>query len=322
MLAWTARESGLLAGAASGRMLTIPSVLLAAVAEALPLPALPSAFPVAPQKPPAQDRRPAWTSGFLQEFATDLGGASLAVTRADLGIESPLPPFSGWRASADLTSEWSWYDFDDFADVAGGLGAPMSHAHSTRLGVTVVRPFDTGWTLVARPVVVTSADQEADFEDSVLFGGFVTVGRQLSDDLTLSVGAYAAQQFEEDAVVFPIAGVTWEVNETTKVTSPGPGLRVTHDFGAGWQGFLQGIYRPRDYRLADDSSVPGGAISDDAFPVTVGAVWIPKLGVQLTAQLGALVGREVEVRDDDGDVVFEEEADTSVFAGLGFRIGL
>ena len=92
--------------------------------------------------------------------------------------------------------------------------------------------------------------------------------------------------------------------------------------GAGWQAFLQGFYRPRDYRLAEDSSVPGGALSDDSFPVSLGAEWRPRPAFQVDFQVGALLGRSVEVRDDAGSTVFEEDADPSAFVGFGLRIGL
>ncbi len=302
-------------------MLTIAILSLAASVDAFPFPA-PSVLVVAQEKPPARRPQPTFTSGLLHEFSTDLAGASVGVTRADIGIRAPIPPLAGWRISADLASEWSWYDFDDFDAVAGGRDAPLAHAHSSVLGLTLVRPFGKVWSFVARPVVAASADQDADFGDSVLFGGFMTIGRQLSETLTLSVGVYAAEQFEDDTVVFPIAGIEWQIDERTKLSTPGPGLRLTRDLAEGWQAYLQGIYRPRDYRLADDSSVPGGALSDDSVPVTLGALWSAKPGLQFSAQAGALVFRTVEVRDDEGEIVFEEDADTSVFAGVGLRIAL
>jgi len=301
-------------------MLTLAILSLTASVDAFPFPA-PAALLVAEERPPAERPRPTFTFGLLHEFRTDLGSASVGVTRADIGIQAPIPPLAGWRISADLASEWSWYDFDDFDAVAGG-SAPLAHAHSSLLGLTLVRPFGEGWSFVARPVVAASGDQDADFGDSVLFGGFVTIGRQMSETLRLSVGVYAAEQFEDDAVVFPIAGIEWQIDEATKLSTPGPGLRLTRDLAPGWQAYLQGIYRPRDYRLADDSSVPGGALSDDSVPVTLGALWSPNQRVQLSLLAGALVFRNIEVRDDGGDVVFDEDADTSVFAGIGLRIGL
>ncbi len=299
-------------------MLTLAAHLLAATAGGLPTPLLPATE----EKPPARGRPPTFTAGLLVEFAADLGDASLAVTRADLGIESPLPPLGDWRISADLATEWSWYDFDDFPSGSGGRAAPLAHGQSSLLGVTLVRPFGDGWSFVGRPVIAFSGDQEAEFGDSVLFGGFATIGRQITDELSLSVGVYAAEQFEDDAVVFPIAGIQWQIDEDTRLASRGPGLRLLRAMGEGWQTYLQGFYRPRDYRLAEDSSVPGGALSDDSFPVSLGAEWRPRPAIQVDFQMGALLGHSVEVRDDAGSTVFEEDADPSAFVGFGLRIGL
>jgi len=298
-------------------MLTIAFFALVAASDAFPFPSQ-----VPAEKPPSQRPPATFSGGVLFEAPTDLGAARLGVTRGDIGIRAPIPPLGEWRVVADLASEWSWYDFDDFGAATGGHAAPMSRGHSSLIGLTLVRPFAEVWTFVARPVLAASADEDADFGDSLLFGGFLTIGRKLGDDFTVSAGFYAAEQFEEDAVVFPIVGVEWQIDPATKLTSPGPGLRLTRDLSPEWQAYAQGIYRPRDYRLADDSSVPGGALSDDAFPVSLGALWTPMPGVQFSAQIGALVGRNVEVRDDDGNVVFDESADTSVFAGVGFRIGI
>ncbi len=304
-------------------MLTFSAVALAATVGGLPtlLPAT-DEKPASAGKPASQGREPTFSAGLRLEFAADLGDASLAVTRGDIGIESPLPPLGKWRLGVDLASEWSWYDFDDFPAAAGGLGAPLSNAQSSLLGVSLVRPFGDGWTFVGRPVIAFSGDQEAEFADSVLFGGFVTIGRQITDALSLSLGVFAAEQFEEDAVVFPIAGIQWQIDEQTRLASRGPGLRLTRELGEGWQAFLEGTYRPRDYRLAEDSSVPGGALSDDSIPVSLGAEWQPRPAFQLSFQVGALLGRSLELRDDSGATVFEKNPDPSAFLGFGLRIGL
>jgi len=273
-------------------------------------------------KPTSQRPEPTLSAGLRVEFAADLGAASLAVTRGNIGIESPLPPLGEWRFGADLASEWSWYDFDDLPAAAGGLTSPLAHGQSSLLGLSLVRPLGDGWTFVGRPVIAFSGDTEAEVGDSVLFGGFVTIGRRITDALSLSVGVYAAEQFEEDAVVFPIAGIQWQIDEQTRLASRGPGLRLTRGLGEGWQAFLEGTYRPRDYRLAEDSSVPGGALSDDSIPVSLGAEWQPRPAFQFSIQVGALLARSVELRDDSGDSVFEENPDASAFLGFGVRIGL
>jgi len=304
-------------------MLSFSALALATTVGGLPtlLPAT-EENPAPAGKPASQGREPTFIAALRLEFAADLGDASLAVTRGDIGIESPLPPIGEWRFGVDLASEWSWYDFDDFPSASGGLAAPLAHGQSSLLGFSLVRPFGDGWSFVGRPVIAFSGDQEAEFGDSVLFGGFVTIGRQITDALSLSVGVYAAQQFEEDAVVFPIAGIQWQIDEQTRLSSRGPGLRLTRRLGERWQAVLEGTYRPRDYRLAEDSSVPGGALSDDSIPVLLGAEWQPRPAFQLSFQVGALLGRSVELRDDSGATVFEEDADPSAFLGLGLRIGL
>lgn len=298
-------------------MITMATCVLAAIVGTFPPP-----LQATNEKPEKERPKARFTSGLLVEFVAGLAGSGLSVTRGDIGIDAPLPPLGSWRLGADLASEWSWYDFDDFPSASGGLRAPLAHAQSSLLGLTIARPFGDAWIFVGRPVVAFSGDQEAEFADSVLFGGFVTLGRQITPELSLSAGVYAAGQFEDDAVVFPIVGIEWQMDADTRLHSRGPGLRLTRRLDPSWQGFLQGTYRPRDYRLADGSSVPGGALSDDSFPVVFGVDWTPRTALQVTFQVGALLGRSVELRDDSGATVFDEQADASAFVGLGLRVGL
>ena len=73
---------------------------------------------------------------------------------------------------------------------------------------------------------------------------------------------------------------------------------------------------------AGQLGVPGGALSDDAFPVALGAEWTPRPGLQFGLQVGALLGRSVEVRGDSGEKVFDEDADLSAYLGFGLSLGL
>lgn len=298
-------------------MLTIAAHLLAVAGSSwatppslLPLDEDPNASSTAGKRPPTKIALNA-----RAEFDADLGDARVSVVRTGVAVDVPLPVSEAWRFGVDVGTEWSWYDFD------GGRPSPLHRAQSSTLGFTIAHPFAETWSAMVRPFVNWSGDPDAEFDDSVLVGGVATVGKQLTETLMMSLGVYASEQFEDDATVFPFATIEWEIDERTTLASRGPSLRLTRDVGDGWAGYVQAAYQSRDYRLADDSAVAGGALWDTSFPVSVGALWEPRAGLRFGLSAGALIARSIEIREDDGDRVFDEDADPSAFVGFELNTG-
>ena len=79
-------------------------------------------------------------------------------------------------------------------------------------------------------------------------------------------------------------------------------------------------FRGRSFRLDEDGPIPDGMGTDRRVPVAFFADYKPKPGITLSAQVGAMVFGNIEVLDDAGNDLADDDVDPSVYLGLGARI--
>ena len=98
-----------------------------------------------------------------------------------------------------------------------------------------------------------------------------TRARQCELAVELHLTLEVAEQ--EDARVFPIFGIDWQINDDVRVSSTGPGTfeafdsvgaRVYADVTDEVEFMLGGRWKSREYRLSEDSSAASGGVFRDA----------------------------------------------------------
>jgi hypothetical protein len=224
----------------------------------------------------------------------------------------------------DFAQEWSDYDFENAAGLFAGASdaeSPFDSLHESVLSLGFSYAIDDSWSVFGRGIVGAGYESGADFGDSIYAGGFAGFGYRFSDQLSLSFGAGALSRLEDDALVIPIVGVQWQINDDWRLETEGLGARL------GWtvcdQFELHGFarYSSRDYRIDEANAyLPGGAFIDNRVLVGAGADWRPAEGITLTLEAGASVWQEFRFFNSAGDEISDRETDPQLMIRAGFEI--
>lgn len=247
----------------------------------------------------------------------DAGDFSVARARAavDLGMDL------GERRALTLTlgAEHSWYDFDDATGLAA-TGDPFSRTFEAQLGARFSAPVNDRTDWFALGAVGLAAEDGADLSDAWVFtagGGFVT---RASPTFSWGLGLVVRTRPEDDALIVPIPQIRWAIDDRWTLASHRAGARLNYAHSDQLSYGLQAEYQSRSFRLDDDGPIPDGVATDRAVPVAFYAEYTPRPGVTLGASIGATLLHNVELIDDAGDKITDEDADPAAFFGLTARV--
>jgi len=280
----------------------------------------------APAPPVESGGRPAgWlatTFGYTHQFETDVDGSDTAFSadRWQLEAGTRIPFSDAFAVAIGLEAEWSQYEFDRFGSVGDGLAAPADDLFSTQAGAIGFYEINESWELVAGGSISWGGDLDADFEDGLGATGLLGLTYRFTPNFSLTPGVLALSRLEDDALVIPVIGMDWQINNVWRLRSIGPGAELTWQASDQWGFFLRGLYRSRDYRLAPDASQPSGVLRERTFPLSLGVEWKPNASVTAAVFGGAIVGGRLELQEEDGRSVFDEDYDVTPIAGGSLKI--
>jgi hypothetical protein len=263
-------------------------------------------------------------AGFVYQSDADLDdGGSLEVFRWDIGLV----------ARTDLTEKLRWSNtfflgIHDYDFSGGGVGAvdPWDTILNPRLATKLTYEINPQWGVSAGGIFIFSPETGADWGDSFTGGGLLAAEFRPSEKFVASLGVAVISQLEDDAAVAPAVGLLWLPAErwTLRVGGvPASGgtsaaaelayrLSDPVDLGLGV------LYHQRRFRLDDDGVVPDGVGEDNNLPVRL------RLGLNLTDHIslnllaGAVFAGEVELEDESGNRLADDEYDPAAYVGLRF----
>jgi len=251
-------------------------------------------------------------------FDSDLrdSDGSVATTRAGatLGFATSLGERTRLLINAD--GEWSRYEWSDAGDLLPSGLDPIEDAYLFRLSPGVVYSLNDDWSLTGGAIIEIGAASGADVGDAITYGGFFGARYRWSDRFTTTFGIIAKTRLEDDAIAVPLLGLEWQITDRVMLKNEGLGLKLTADLNEQWRAGLFARWELRDYRLADDGSVPDGVLRDQRVPLGVSIEWRPSPAVQIELVGGAVVLQSYEVETDDGDRVQSDRARPTPFIGL------
>jgi len=262
--------------------------------------------------------------GGVAQFQADFqhSDATIATYRAHTGA------VLSWRASEavslnfGITYEAAFYDITNGQDVFPTLGEddPFGTLQSVAFAASGQWTFSDPWYAIGAGFATAGWESGADFSEAWVFGGFGGIGYKFSDRFTLALGAGGTTRLEDDPLVYPVIVVRWRATDHLLVESEGLGVRVTSTISDQFDAFFRAGYAGRSYRLDEDrSSEPNAALEDRSVFVGLGVAWKPIEGLEVALEAGAMVYRELELRDSSGDKVTEHEADIAPYIGLRVR---
>ncbi len=268
-------------------------------------------------------------AGYLHEFEADVdGGGEVSSDLFYLRAGAPLYRRDGALVALSAAYHHHSYRFSGGEGFAGGSFEPWGDIHSVRLGLPVRWEIGGRWTFFGLPSARFSGEAGADFGDS-LTGAFLGgVSYRFGDRLTIGPGLGYVGQLGDDASVFPIVLVRWEIVEGLNLsTGPvagatlGPGLAVTWDLGDRLRLSVGARYERLRFRLDDDSRTAAGGIGEDrGIPVFAALSFQASERWRLGVIGGVGFGNELSVADRGGLAIDERETDPSPFAGINLSL--
>jgi len=209
----------------------------------------------------------------LQSSLEDDAGHARATRESMLaGLNAPLSEKTS--LSASFEREWSQYAFDlnppDIADIG------FMHLSITRFGMIGRHKISDDWLFLAVADLTFSVEDRASWSDGLTYGGIAAVRQQVNKSFAWQVGLIAHTRLEDSAIVLPIPGIDWKINDmfslqtaqgVTLSCKPSKSSRWIFDTGAGFEN--------RVYRMDDRSSLPDGILIDRRIPLICAATFKP-----------------------------------------------
>lgn len=261
----------------------------------------------------AADWKTSVTPRASHEVDTDLGDATLSVTRAGVNIKTGSQLSQQLVVGISLDAEYSNYDFGD----------AFSSAPSDYLALEL-RPsasfyFSENLGTYGGLILGAGGEPGADVGDSLIYGAFGGFNYQIAKDVWIGAGLGVSTQLEDDVLYVPLVTIDWKINDQLSLEANGLSGKLTYAIDKQWSIFAEGSYQLRRYRLDDDSIVPDGVLADDSIPIGVGVSYAPSDNITLSLVGGAVVWREIEFIDDDENEIASEDADITPYIAASVK---
>jgi hypothetical protein len=255
-------------------------------------------------------------------FRSDVdGGGDVAVTRAMLSTTISHAFSSDFRGSLLLSTEMSWYDFQNAPGLIAGTGKPFGQLSETDISPGVWFKINSEWNGLAGLFFRIAGENDADFGDCFTWGGYLAAQYKPNKDFSVTLGVRANDRIEEDWRVLPALALDWNITPTVKAqivpAVGGIGFRVTSEINDKVSFLVDGEYETREFRLNDEAPLASGVVRDSRVMVGMGVVWKPCDKVQITARGGMVAFQEFRVDNSAGVQQTEVNTDPAPYIYLG-----
>ena len=264
--------------------------------------------------------------GAVHQFDTGMAdGGNFSATRFSI----QAGPGYAWNFRTSVSLALG-YNYDGYSFSGGrGLAAfdPWENIHTINLGLPIRWAVAENWSAFLIPSVRYTGEGGASFEDSMTGGGFVGVAYRFSKRLTIGPGIGVVTQIEDDAEVFPILIINWNITDRLKLETGrglgatlGPGLALNYKANRNWSFAIGGRYERLRFRLDERGKVPNGIGEDRAFPLFAGVTYSFKPFTDISLLGGIELGGEMRLEDKGGNLIDKETYDPGGVRGLTFNV--
>lgn len=266
--------------------------------------------------------------GYIRQFDTDIdnNGGKFSVDRVFLqgGVTYAIQK----RRSVSLSLGYG-FDGYDFSGETGFAGLrPWKDINTFRIGTPILWGLDDKWTLFVMPSVRFTGESGVNLGDGIQGGFFAGASYRFGDRLTIGPGIGVVTQIEDNASVFPVLLITWKITESLSLDTGrgsgatlGPGLFLNWKASDKWRVAFGGRYEKLRFRLDEEGIAPKGVGEDRSLPILAGVTYRFTPQIQASLVGGVELDGELELNDENGNEIIDEDYDPSGFAGftLSFR---
>jgi len=249
------------------------------------------------------------------------GGGDVFVARATQGVDFFVRPTLGTNLILSLTNDLDFYDFDDATDLDPADGDPFSSFNSQQARAVVFHALSRKWQFLGTGSIGFAREDDADFEDALLWTAGAGFQYRVNPRFTVGAGFLAQSRLEDDVRLFPFPVVDLEFDLADKLTlnlNTFQGVSLNYAPREDLTLILTGTYAEREFRLDDKGIAPGGLFEEKRGEVRIDAQWTPVENLKLTAGVGAVFGRDFEIKNQIDNRVSQADVDP----GAVFRVGL
>ncbi|MDP1662587.1 MAG: TonB-dependent receptor [Phycisphaerales bacterium] len=258
-------------------------------------------------------------------FRSDVdGGGSVAVTRSMMSgwISREFTP--DFRASLLVSTEVSWYDFNNATGLIAGTGKPFGQLSETDVSPGFACRINEQWTALSGLIFRVAGENDADFGDSFTWGGYVAAQYKPNKDFSVTFGVRANDRIEEDWRVLPAVALDWQVSQSVRLqvlpAVGGVGFRVTSEINDKVSFIIDGEYETREFRLNNEAPLALGVVRDSRALVGMGVIWTPCEKLQITARAGAVAYQEFRIDNSAGVQQVTANTDPTPYIFLGGQL--
>lgn len=238
------------------------------------------------------------------------GGVTTNRVRATISARQPIDDKR--RMIYALSHEASFYDFDG-ANL-GGVVDPFDDVFQTSLSASFQTQETEKWSWFLNAFARVGAEAGADFDEAAVYGGGAVVTFPAWEGLSLSVGGFVTTRLEDDPFFFPWFQIDWQVTDKLRIGQEGNGVGIGYLLSERVKTYGNFFFNVRQYRLADDSPLPGGVGRDDMFGFNAGLLYSATDHLRWNF-FGGFSFRELTLLDSTGGGV-QEELDPAPYFGV------
>ena len=225
-----------------------------------------------------------------------------------------------------FSGEYSFYEFDGRSGIVAGQ--PLLEEPFEDAAIYTIAPayrYDDGeWVAIVAGQFTSAGEPGADFEDTLIYGGFAGLQYTVNDRLKIGLGVAASTDLEDGPVVIPLPLIEWGITDTLTLRGgqnvQGIELARSIDERKHWEVAVFASFERRRFRLDDDGPIPGGIVTDTAVPVGLSLTYQPSPGTIFRVFGGVDVWGEVDFDDRDGDDLTERQIEPAPAVGLNLRL--
>lgn len=259
-----------------------------------------------------------------QHLTTDVdGGGELEVSRIPFRLETENDLTDDLTLKLILGYELNLYDFSG----ASGLGVdPWDDVHVLDLAGQLQWAVRDDWFIFGGPIVRFARETDASWDDAVMGGAVFGATHVFSKTLVLGAGVGVISQLEDNALVFPVLVIDWQINDNLRLVSQGRvgslgalGLELVYDLGSGWEVAGGFQYEQRRFRLdSSRADAPKGIGEETTLPLWARLSYEINENIGLDLYVGVASG-ELELQDSGGNGVASADYDPGGFIGFSAR---
>lgn len=257
----------------------------------------------------------------------DDGGGDVTVTTYLGEVQARIALSKRVALTFGISGGAARYDFDDAVELDPLQGDPFDELYTARVSVGFSWQITRAWSAFATTYVAATGERDAEFDDSLTFGGVAGVAYAFNDNFSLGLGALVRTQLEDDPLILPlpIIRLRLDLSEAWRLTIGVPdGLRLTFapldeleiSLGSG----LTGLVTLPDARLDDEDFAPEGVFRQTQLPITLVVDWRPLPFLKLSFEGGLIVYRKYEIDDARGNSLTDVHTDPTGYVQLGLNL--